>query len=516
VSYRYRTPNPTRLVTRRIAAGLKRLREFMLTQEGGNLSDGTREMFKMFEKVLPRLGKPSFDPEFLVTDGDPDPAAWNRNMRGIEDDLRGLYEEYDALRQISQEVSTKASVDAAELEEMGNLANSMITDLRLLEGQLGQDIIVAGDDFTDRTKVDDNFPTQFPKAEVNTLQGAVTLRRLEATNVITEDADIQVTPIGPSELLARAGRGRHPTPDGTMRFYEGKFYAPVGESRPEGGKWHMEERVRPGVTVPGDSVIYTLGSSSNPLAIFDEFPDLRREADTRPTGFPLRPEDIIIIDRGANLAELLGIRQRMIDGNPDSFWECEFLIDAPELDQLIEAREDQRDPAEGAADDEEIFTEVTPEELRARAAAPDLDRFDFDVEIVISLSRRQLVNFITMNPMNFKETAWLEIVDVSTADRGGVFTPIEGFSEALFDNVLTDQANAELTASEEETLLAQSKFSYRGQGVYTFAPRQVTKVRFRLKQRTPVPANYERIALQLTRTLSSSESHYSGSGGMGI
>ena len=498
MSHRYRIPNRSKMASGRVRTAMKRLRAILLDQTTGTLHDAVQGVFNIASKILPGIGKPIFDPRYLVEDADPEPWAWNANLESIEDDLRLLFDEIQEIRQLRAEVTNAAAITSGEIEEKANLAQSILTDLRLTGGQLDQEVIVASDNFLDDSKIDGSFPLQFPDAELNTMQGAVTLKRTQALNVINENTEVQITPIGPQELVSKADQGRLPTPDGTMRFYEGRFFAPLGQARPEGGRWHLEEKVKPGVTVPGDSTIYTMDDNSG-TGIFDEFPDLRREADERPQGFPLSPEDIIVIDRGAPLAELKAGRRKMVDNSPDSFWEGEFVVDATALDQLIEERE-----AEEAS--------VTPQELRARAARNDIDRFDFEVEMVIKLDRRQLVNFIVINPMNFEETAWLEVTEVSTAESDeDAFVPVDGFDSQLFENVLTDDANAELTDGQTSTVLAPSKYSYRGQGVYSFAPREVSRIRVRLKQRTPTPSEYERIVIQLTRTLTATTSKFKGS-----
>lgn len=497
MTHRYRIPNRSKLAAGRIKVALQRLRRLLLDPAAGTLTDAVRGVAAIATRFLPKIGKPMFDPKFLTEDADPEPWMWNDNLEAIEEDLRLLFEEIEEIRQLRAEVSNASTIAAKELEEKANLAQSLLTDLRLTSGQLDQELIVATDNFLDTSKIDTDFPLQYPAAEVNTMQGAVTLRRVQAINVVTDDASVSVTPTAPDALVSKPDQGRLPTPDGTMRFYEGRFYAPLGSGRPEGGRWHLEEKVRPGVVVPGDSDIFVMDTDAGE-GIFDQFPDLRREADGRPQGFPLRPEDIVVLDRGASLSELLAARLKVVDNSPDTFWECEFVVDAAPLDQLIEDRE-----AEEA--------NVTPQELRARAARSDIDRYDFEVEIVIKLDRRQLVNFIVINPMNFDETAWLEVIEVSTSQSDeDAYVPIEGFDDQLFENVLTDEANAELGDGEATTVLAPSKYSYRGQGVYSFPPREVSRVRIRLRQRTPVPSEYERVVIQLTRTLSSTESKFNG------
>lgn len=499
MSHRYRIPNRSKLASGRIRTVMKRLRATLLDQTTGTLHDAILGVYNIAAKFLPNIGKPIFDPRYLVEDADPEPWAWNSNLESIEDDLRLLFDEIEEVRQLRAEISNTATMTSKELEEKANLAQSLLTDLRMTSGQLDQELIVATDNFLNDSKIDGSFPLQFPDAELNTMQGAVTLKRTQALNVITDAAEILVTPIAPAALISRPDSGRLPTPDGTMRFYEGRFYAPLGQARPEGGRWHLEEKVKPGVVVSGgDDTIFTMDDTSG-SRIFDQFPDLRRLAEERPQGMPLSPDDIIVIDRGAGLGELKAVRRQLIDGSPDTFWEGEFVVDAAPLDALIEERE----AAEAT---------VTPQELRARAARDDIDRFDFEVELVIRLDRRQLVNFIVINPMSFDETAWLEVIEVSTAQSDDdAYVPIEGFDDQLFENVLTDDANAELTEGQATTVLAPSKYAYRGQGVYSFSPREVARVRIRLRQRTPVPSEYDRVVIQLTRTLTATQSKFKGS-----
>jgi hypothetical protein len=501
VSHRFRVPVRSRLAINKIASALKRLRALLTSREGGTITEAMTGIFKIFDRVLPRLGRPTFQPTYLAWDADPDPELWNLNLERIEEDLTNLFAEVDELRALRMETANAAALAAKELSEKANLAKSLVADLRLTGGQLGQEVIVASDDFQNLDKIDVGFPTQYPLAEVNTLQGAVTLKRTESVNVVTADATVEITPILPDALVGLPDQGRLPTPENLMRFYEGRFYAPLGEGRPEGGRWHLEEKVRPGVVVTDDSAVFMIDTEAGE-GIFDQFPDLRRAADERPQGFPLRPEDVLVLDRGASLVELLEQRKRMLDADGESFWEAEFVVDAKALDDLVAAREQEE-------------AVVTPQELRALAANEDvIDRHDFGVEIVIRMNRRQVINFITINPMNFNETAWLEVLEVATAeDQADAFVPIEGFNDQIFENVLTDRANSELTQTEEGVLMATSPFAYRGQGVYSFPPREASRVRIRLKQRTPVPSNYERVVIQLTRTLTSTETSVKGGGG---
>jgi hypothetical protein len=117
--------------------------------------------------------------------------------------------------------------------------------------------------------------------------------------------------------------------------------------------------------------------------------------------------------------------------------------------------------------------------------------------------------------MNFGETTWIDVTEVSTAldDQSG-FVPIEGFDLNRFANVLTNEANEEVSNDLVVDTLAPSRFAFRGTGVWSFPVREAKFIRFRLKQRVPVPDPYQRMAVQLNRTIQKNES-YSRSGGGG-
>lgn len=505
MSLRFRIKNPTVLAIRALKRELQTLRARINSARGGDLNKILHGLYVATDKLVKGLGKPTFDPIYLVKDTDPNPEDWNLNLQRLQSDLEAAFEEDQQVKQLQADALNASVLASKELQNRAALAQSYITDLRLLHGQLEQEVIIAGDDFANTDRIDFGFPLESPQAEVNVLQGIVTLKRTEALNVVSPNAKIEVAPIAPAEAASRA-----PTPLNDKRFYEGRFYASIGEARPEGGRWHLEERVKPGVVVPGSSTVFKIDVNENNVgdgSVFDQFPDLATEAAARPQGFPLNPDDIVVIDRGGTLDELTAFRKRMVDGNADTFWECEYVLHKPQLDDYVEQSRNTGDTTETNTN----LPTITAEELRARAAQTDVDETDLEVEIVLNLERRESINFITLTPMNFHESAWLEVTDVSTArDGDDSFHVIEGFGDSLFDNVLTDEANEELTDGELKTTLAPNRYSYRGLGVYTFPPRDAQRIRIRLRQRTPVPSTYERMVVQLNRTLSATSTKFKG------
>lgn len=536
MSHRFRLPISSALAVRRLTAEIKRRKAALLTKDESSLSDSLRDVLNAADRILVNVGRARFKPFYLATDADPDPITWNENLDAIGEDLTTAFQEERRIREMSDSVNQAAQVASKEIEQKANLATSQVADLRLTSGQLEQDVIVFGDSFNDLSKIDPAFPSSNPPADIITEYGFACLKRTEINNVVTPDVKVDVTPLAPHQLT------RDPTNAlNTFRFYEGRFYAPLGDARPEGDSWHIEEKVRPGVQ-PYEQSSYQIrppGQQPKGTSFWDQFPDLRREdaevtrtrrvpgrfdwesfrwipahdeqvtdtvTDEREPGFALGPEDIVVVDRGGSLGELQLVRRRMLDSDPNSFWEGEFVVQDSRI-------QDELDLSEGASADEiaenRVPDAMTPARLRDLAVQIDESLgLDFEIMMMLTLPRRETINVITINPMNFHEQAWLEVVEVSTSsdDDGDGFEPVEGFDSNEFEQVLTDEANAELTEAEASVLMTSNRHSARGQGVFHFAPRAVTRIRLRLRQRIPVPAEYERLCIQLTRTISVTQS----------
>jgi hypothetical protein len=354
----------------------------------------------------------------------------------------------------------------------------------------------------------------------------VTLARIEAINVFEgANVNIDVKPLN-------AGITTNPTPDNTNRFYEGNFFDFGGQARPEGGKFHLEEKIKPGVVRSGDGEIKMVELESN--TFFQNAGDLRKGGGLPGDNNPISPDDIQVIDRGASAEEKQQSRLKMVDGNPDTFWECEVVQVANELDRIARGTPNTLSTSVGGSayappqyvkkmtgrtkqgvgpqysvevEPNPTHDPATPERLRAFAASAEIDQFDLEVEFIFRLSRPQFLNFLTFNPYNFDEAAWLEIFEVSTSpDQSSAFEIIEGFENNQFQNTLTGEANEELDADEAKNVLSPDRYAYRGQGVWTFPVRTVTRIKFKIRQKTPVPNPYQTLVVQLRRQLTRTSS----------
>ncbi len=110
--------------------------------------------------------------------------------------------------------------------------------------------------------------------------------------------------------------------------------------------------------------------------------------------------------------------------------------------------------------------------------------YDFGVEVPL--------NLVTIDPVLFGTSAFVEITDVATLDENGEYVTVDGFDTQQFDKILTPEANKALDDDAVKKTLAPSQFAYGGLGVFAFPIQFTTKMRVTFLMRDPVPNPYER------------------------
>jgi hypothetical protein len=127
------------------------------------------------------------------------------------------------------------------------------------------------------------------------------------------------------------------------------------------------------------------------------------------------------------------------------------------------------------------------------AKAYDFQGRDLMIHIDMDFGIPTPMNFVVLDPVLFGTSAFVEVLDVATAEEGQDFTTVDGFGEQTFDKVLTPEANKFIIDEVVKKTLAPSNFSYQGLGVFSFPVRIANKMRVTLLIRDPVPAFYERL-----------------------
>ena len=470
---RFRNPNTSRIAKNKIAALFDRIVRRNAQRARGSIFDILSELFIEFKMFFTKAKSPKF--QFTpLREGDVVVAEkYNDTVMDAAEDISVCTDEVNAIKPIVVGGYNSARQMAKELENRSEAALSKITDIRLFEGQLGQEIIVVGDDFLTTNRVDARFSLNAPSADVRTAEGLVTLNRVESLNLVGDDTNISCEPTMPGDILTDQNTGS----TNIDRYYEGNFYNFIGNARPEGGNWHLEER----------SLIADLDAESTATAENDVPDFFQNDLDTYIPGTALRPQDIVVYDRGASEEEKNTIRRKMFDEDSSTFWEAEYVKDFAPVDE----------------GNEEEGVQLTSQELANIAVSQDTK--DFEVQITVDLGSEKPVTWLSLDPINFGETAWLEITDIATqssAEEG--FKTIPNLFNNRFANTLTNEANEELQADVAAQILAPDRNSFKGKGVFNFPTVFAQYIRIKVKQKVPVPNLYQRLSIQLTRAIDES------------
>lgn len=549
---RFLLPNNSVITERALRDFYAKVRDIISQRDSADGLSAMEQTLGAIEKFFTKLGKPQFEHTEILPEDPVIGEEVNNLLQSIINDVTLGYEEISNLREAAIATHNFSTVHIGEIQRRSDEIAGLVTDLRLLSGQGGEEVIVFSDNFVDESKIDASFPLEHLPAQTMPGQGSLTLNRTSVRSLSNDDIEITVAHLGSAT--------REATPDNVGRFYEGHFYSYLGEAEPEGGIFHLEEKLNQSsldgidqssfkvptkegngrkakkeygkdvkdFVVPGgleaqfleqlkSGIFNDKFKGKNSANKFKEFVSKQRSAlhhkdrtkrnqflyfaknpeeaakagfDVTSTEIPLTAENFILVDTGASEEDLQTQRLQMLDGNPGSYWQCEIVRATNVLQRFVESQVTTV-----------VNKEVSAAELRDLAGSEAVDREDFEVEILFTFRAPVFMNWITMLPMTFDDGAYLEVTDVSTApDLASQFVQVESFASNQFANVITEEANEELPKDTATYLLAPSRFSYRGSGVWPFAQRTVQKVRFRVKQRTPSPNPYERYVLEAERT----------------
>lgn len=546
---RIRQPNRTTVNADRAEALLDAVRRRILRGDASH-ADVKAQVFAAFQAFFTGLSQPTTKCDPLLKFGMRDPNEYADMISSIKHDIKAAGHDADNLSKSITSTFNYAQVAAERAQLSLRKATSKSQDLQHLSDSFAESMIVAGDDFADLSRIDCEASLEVPVIDSPVGQDAATLRREDSQDVLKGEG-IKI------KVLSK------------FQIYEGKFFAREGESRPEGGRFHFtgtDHSIQTDAHVPGvpPDLLKRFNSwrSDPTLPGRVQTPDgekqraeitstdMLRWVNTSWSGSPFSQAELDMLannyhvdlgmdmgnalinpvpraaktDRGATPEEKQSARAKMLDGDPDTFWECEYIINAaealgigtpptaenpvqqstnkPTVQEVMTTGsfgDQARPPALGG----DTGVQMSIGELTQLIASPSVDRMDLDCTILIELPKSEILNFITLAPHNFSDATWLEVIDVSTSEDGHTYEPIEGLHDGTYENVLTDDINSELTEDEVSLTLAPNKYEYSGKGIWAFPPRPVKFFRIKLLQKTPVPAPYDVLAVELTATFTS-------------
>lgn len=498
------------------------------------LSNSDKPIYK-YNKIYPtdQISKEELDQLFL----------------DISNNIALLYSQSYEIRDNLISLFNYSSSKIAGLKNKIDDLYSSVVDLRLLSKQNHEEVLVFTDTFVDDSNIDSSFALENPQCSVTPEFGGLTLERSGASRVSSADAFVSVSPV--SDL------SRDPSPFNLGRFYEGHFYDYLGKAEPEGGSFHISELDNKDISyeqeafhvptppetrnkeelarykkelknfvVPGGfeekfleqvkAGIYNFkaGVKNNPDRLLEFVNKQRRifhrkdakkrkiylfyannpsEAEKQGIDLDTTPkrtiDDIIFVDEGADEEKLQEVRGRILDGNPASYWQCELVRESSAVKSYI---------ANLIKDDKEASLDTN--ELKLLVSTPEVDKEDFEVEMIINLSSPKQLSWIVITPAIFDDGVFPTITDVSTSpDDTSEFSTVDSFSAS--PRVITNDTNITVKNSDAKYTMSNSSFAFRGSLLLTMSSREVKRVKLRIKQKTPVPNPHELTVLEAVRTV---------------
>lgn len=256
------------------------------TSDLGNIISSANKEFSDF---FSNYGQPEFQAEELKKNSTPTSSLYNENLERVSNDLGRLYSLISTTTDSSVTSFNFANVTTAEISNLANLLSSKVMDLNILNNFNKGQMIVAGDDFTDNSKIDLSAGINTTQASLIGGANAIGLKVIDSVSVTSNNPNITVT-ITPLMPSTDGKVNTDPTPGNLERFYEGRFYSFIGQQDPEGGVLQLKYIVDPS-DIPTNTSVSKAGF------------------------FAVVPST----EESKNVSRL-----KMFDGNPDTYWQCEF------------------------------------------------------------------------------------------------------------------------------------------------------------------------------------------------
>jgi len=496
---------------------------------GSLLADAIASFKNFFENI----GNSEFNPIELKTGDTPRSLDYNSNLKSIFNDISRFYKELDNLSKASVKAFNYSQIVTNEIRKRAESIAGIVLDLKILNGFTRGDVIVAGDDFINEDKIDSSAALSSSKVELISNGSGVSLARAGSNNLTSDPRiKVQILPLSPqgSSSSGASAVNTTPTPGNFARFYEGCYYAFLGEARPEGGRFNIKEITVPPAppAPPAEEESQQESPTEKPLPrrgsffgnkgkkkkrksrgffgiVGSLFKFKKKKEQPKPTETPppapSQPESYFL-EYGASEEVKEQGRKKMFDSNPDTFWECEYVIplqnplipDITESLIVTETPNSNTDENSGYADaDAPTSAAIQIDVNNLNLEAVERDSLDFSIDIVITLPEQQNVNFVSINPITFSKNAFVDVVDIATSNEDeGVFVTVDGWESLRFPKTLTPEANEYLTDSQLTSSLSPSRFNYTGQGIYPFPVTIAKKVKVTLTMRDPTAQLYEK------------------------
>lgn len=495
----FQSDSKNTIVISKLSSDLNRLSVSLSEKDDSQISNILSETLSTFKRFFEELDTPTFTPELIVKNDIVSHKLYNNNLKSIFTDLNAFYRELNNLEQAQITSFNYSQVVVSEIISRANSLASTVLDLNILNNFTRGDVIVAGDDFRNLDYIDTDSSLASDRAELLFEGGGIGLARDSSRDLIDNKVDIKITPLSP--LSSDATTRVRPTVGNLERFYEGNYYNFLGAARPENGAFNIQYIYDPekGELNPDkDSPRSENKRDDKPGGNLSDFENNNGGISTNPEKYKGE-----FVEYGATEEQKARARLKMLDGNPSTFWEGEYLYRVePLLGDILSQIPDKDRGPDGDVQDTGGSVTIDLNQAEKNAQQYDFEGRDLIVEIVITFPETRNINMVVLNPILFGSEAFPYVREVSTAESNdAVFKVVDGWNSLKFAKTITPEANEYLTDSQLGITLSPNRYDYAGKGVYPFPVRKAKKVKLIVAVDRPVAQPYERVYVLLNKTV---------------
>ena len=308
----------------KIRQHLEAVREVQTHESEANIvvSSATEQ----FNQFFLEYGKPYFAGNKLHLNDTPVSDDYNENLTTLDSDIQRSYDMLSSHARDTLSAFNYSTILSKEILNSADNSASKVLDLNILNGFTKGSTIVAGDDFSDETKVDRQIGVDSTQADLIKGANAIGLKKVGSEIISSPNVTVSITPVKPKGENDKVNV--EPTPFNLERFYEGKYYAYIGEQEPEGRELKLKYIVDPS-DIP--SVAATTLVNGQEIANGDVAGGAEAAiAASQGVGF-----FAVIPSTEEEKAEN---RAKMFDGNPDTYWQCEVVYQAEPLIEPFDSK----------------------------------------------------------------------------------------------------------------------------------------------------------------------------------
>ncbi len=489
----------------------------------GSISTIEQLRVKVFENYINHFRSLSgtlFKPELYQSHSHKDQTVWNKNSHGVARAFNLLFDEgvdlsgsllgqHNLLTQTAEEVLIKSKTTQAKMD---NIRDTLEQQQFFDEGK---SIIILSDDFTDNDNVDfsqtvginvDLSISAVVLATSNNVSRGGAVDSIEVTT--NHDVASDATPFEDDGLPTKP------------QSYEGDRYGFIGDARPQTGVWRIEakntriDKLAP--DIERDKYYLNLNSTvfNSSAGILDGSFNLVSTAGER-----LTPDEYLFDDRAVaatdkawiggdsdlyaktitrqdfeyvetlpTIAQLESSRLKMVDGDPNNFWEIEYTPALSALTTMLNTNSGSYDQYQ-----------VLAKNYLANNSSESLD-----ITIKVTLDNSYYLNFLDLIPFFFSSADEANFTVTSLVTQEDETAPVIGIPgfDADFDNTIGTTSNNALSNEQLEQAGIFNRFGFKGRGFWSFPSRKVKIITMTIKQDTALPDPYQVKLVQLLKNSS--------------